>query len=758
MAQNPTNTQPNTAANNTAPAALGQPLDRVDGKLKVTGQAPYAYEHPVPNAAVGVLLTSTIAKGRITGMDTSVAEKAPGVLLVMTHQNAPKLPTLTNQAQSGPAGRVLQVFQDNVVRYANQPIALVVAETFEQADEATFLIKVQYAQEPHAVTMDDRLAQAYTPKKIPGEDDPPSSNRGDLKAGLAAGDQHFEHVYRTPFEVHNPMEPHATIAVWDKPDSLILYDATQGVWSDRERVAQLLQLPKENVRVVAPYIGGGFGSKGPVWSHVIIAALAAKQLNRPVKVAVTRPQMFGMVGYRSETKQTIAVGAKPDGSLTALSNETVCLTSTFDEFVETAALTTRMLYAVDNNTTNHKVIRSDLGTPNYMRAPGESVGSYALECAMDEMAAALKMDPIEFRLKNYAEHDPEKKLPWSSKSLRECYRQGAERFGWSKRTPEPRSMREGNTLIGWGMATSVYPTRRSPSSAQAELRADGTFLFEAGTQDIGTGTYTIMTQIAAATFGVPSQQVRFRLGDTIYPKTPVSGGSQTAASTGSAVLLAAQALEEKLVQMSVTDAQSPLSGVSAQDVEFSNGRMYVRGNPSKGESYADLMRRSGQASVTAHADAKPGEERKQFSMFAFGAQFAEVRVDQDLGQMRVSRMIGCFAAGKILNAKTARSQFIGGMGWGISLALYEHAMLDKKLGKWVNNNLAEYHVPTNLDVGDVDAIWVEEEDTHVNPLGAKGVGEIGITGAGAAVTNAVYHATGIRVRELPITPDKLLQV
>jgi xanthine dehydrogenase YagR molybdenum-binding subunit len=736
---------------------LGQPLDRVDGKVKVTGRAPYAYEHNVPNVVPGVMVTSTIAKGRIRSMDTSAAEKVPGVLLVMTHRNAPKVPTLLQQPSAPPAGRIVQAFQDDVVRYGGQPIALVVAENLEQADEAAFLIKVRYDVESHAVTMDDRLSEAYSPPKSGGGGDPSTSSRGNMAAGIQAASTHFEHIYRTPDEVHNPMEPHATIAVWDKPDSLILYDATQGVHTDRERVAQLLGLPKDNVRVIAPYIGGGFGSKGPAWSHVVIAALAAKQLQRPVKLACSRPQMFGMLGYRSQTRQAIVVAATADGSLTALSNETVCLTSRFDEFVETAALPTRMLYQVENNATAHKVIKSDLGTPNFMRAPGESVGTYALECAMDEMAHALKMDPIEFRLKNYAEQDPEKNRPWSSKSLRECYRQGAERFNWSKRSAEPKSMREGNTLIGWGMATSVYPTRRSPSSARAELRADGTFYVDAGTQDIGTGTYTIMTQVAASTFGVPPQRVRFRLGDTIFPKTPVSGGSQTAACTGSAVYLAAKALQEKLVQMAVSDSQSPLSGVSAQDIAFANGRLYSKSNPSKGEGYVDVIRRSGQPGIVAQAEAKPGEEKDKYSMYAFGAQFAEVRIDADLGQMRVSRMIGSFAVGKILNAKTARSQLIGGMGWGISLALYEHAVMDKKLGRWVNNNLAEYHIPTNADVGDLDAFWVDEEDTHINPLGAKGIGEIGITGAGAAVANAVFHATGIRVRDLPITHDKLLK-
>jgi xanthine dehydrogenase YagR molybdenum-binding subunit len=415
-----------------------------------------------------------------------------------------------------------------------------------------------------------------------------------------------------------------------------------------------------------------------------------------------------------------------------------------------------MLYAAANNSTAQRLVKSDIGTPSYMRAPGEAPGTYALEAAMDEMAYALNMDPVDFRLKNYAETDPEENKPWSSKSLRECYLRGAERFGWNKRQMQPRSMRDGKTLVGWGMASSVYPTRRSSSNASARLNADGTFSVDAGTQDLGTGTYTIMTQIAAESFGVGPKKVKFRLGDTILPQTPVSGGSQTAASTGSAVHLAAQALREKLVQMAVSDTGSPLSGISAQDVVLEGGRVYSRTNPASGETFQQILTRRGVPYIEAQANAKPGEEKEKYSMYAFGAQFAEVRVDEDLGQIRVARMVGCFGAGRILNAKTGRSQFLGGMVWGISMALYEHAAMDERLGRFVNNNLSEYHVPANLDVGDLEAMWVDEKDDHVNPIGAKGIGEIGITGAAAAVANAVFHATGIRVRDLPITPDKVL--
>ena len=735
---------------------IGQPLDRIDARVKVTGRAVYAYEHDVPNAAYAVMVVSSIANGRIISMDTHAAEKAGGVLLVMTHQNSLKLPGAQNQSKTSPPGHAVQVLQDDLVYYANQPIGVVVAGTFADAIAGAQLVQVQYAPEAPQFDLESRLASAYAPDKAGGGGDPSASHRGDVQAGMAQADKHIDHVYWTPFEVHNPMEPHATIAVWDAPDQLTIYDATQGVFSDRGRVASVFGLPAENVRVVSPYLGGGFGSKGPVWSHVILAAMAAKQAKRPVKLAATRPQMFGMLGCRSETRQAIAIGAKSDGTITALRDDTASHTSMFGEFVEAASLPARMLYQSPNNSTSQRLVRSNIGQPSYMRAPGEASGTYGLEAAMDEMAYELKMDPVEFRLKNYAEIDPEENKPWSSKSLRECYLQGAKRFGWTNRPLEPRSMQDGNVLVGWGMATSVYPTRRSASNASARLNGDGTFSVDAGTQDLGTGTYTIMTQVAAESFGVNAKQVKFRLGDTILPQTPVSGGSQTAASTGSAVYLASQALREKLIQMAISDARSPLSGLGAGDVVLEKGRLYARGNPAKGETFRDLILRSGQPYVEAKAEAKPGSEKERYSMYAFGAQFAEVRVDADLGQIKVSRMVGCFGAGRILNAKTARSQFMGGMIWGISMALYEYAAVDKRLGRWVNNNLAEYHVPVNADIGKIEAFWVDEKDDHINPIGAKGIGEIGITGAAAAVANAVFHATGKRVRDLPITLDKVM--
>jgi xanthine dehydrogenase YagR molybdenum-binding subunit len=726
---------------------IGEPLDRVDGHLKVTGKATYTADHNIPNVAHAVLVTSAIAKGRITAIDTGDAERIPGVLAVLTHKTGLKLAKNPMDVQGGsPADRALQLLQDDRILYGNQPIAVAIAETFEDARAAASLVKVQYAAETPTVRLEQGLANAYIPKKAGGAGDPGESHRGDFDQGFRAAPTRFEEIYTTPFHTHSPMEPHATIAVWEGAGKLTLYDTSQGIFGDRKRVADLLGLPPQNVRVVSLFLGGGFGSKGPTWSHTVLCAMAARHVRRPVKLVLRRPQMFGPVGCRSETRQTIAAAAQSDGTLTALRNETLSHTSTFDEFTETATLPTRMLYSTPNNATVQKLVRSDIGTPSYTRAPGEAPGTFALEVAMDELAYKLKMDPLALRLKNYAERDEDKNLPWSTKSLRECYRQGAERFGWSRRNHEPRSMRDGNTLVGWGMATSVYPARRSPASSRARFNRDGSVLVEAGSQDLGGGTYTIMTQIAADTLGVPVSHVTFRLGDTRYPETPVSGGSQTAATAGTAVYEAMVTLKQKL---------SDLAGARPEELVLENGEL-VFSRAGRSQPIKEVVARSGQPYVEAQASTKPNEDAKKFSCYSFGAQFAEVRIDADLGQIRVSRMVGAFGAGTILNAKTARSQFMGGMIWGISLALYEKTVYDERLARVVNNNFAEYHIPTNADVGSIDVLWVDEDDRHVSAMGAKGIGEIGITGSAAAVANAVYHATGKRIREVPITPDKLV--
>jgi len=736
--------------------STGRPIDRVDGRLKITGGARYAVEHDVPRLAYAVLVMSTIARGRVTALETGGAEQVPGVLAIMTHQNTPKLPGRPASADPGrPSNRVLTLLQDDVVRYANQPIAVAVAETLEGAQDAAAQVRVAYAAQRHEVRMEPRLSEAYRPAHGARPDQSTDSAQGDVLAGLAQADVRVEGVYFTASQTHNPMEPHGTIAVWDGP-RLTLHDATQGIFGDRQRVAGLLGLRAEDVRVISEYLGGGFGSKGPTWSHVVLAAMAARRVGRPVKLVLSRPQMFGPIGFRARTRQTISLGARRDGTLTAIRHDTVAQTSSFDEFMEPAGMAARMLYACPAIATSHRLVRADIGTPSYTRAPGWAPGTFALECAIDELAYAVEMDPLALRMRNYAEADPGTERPWSSKSLRECYHLGAERFGWARRPFAPGSLRDGAARIGWGMATSVYPTHRSAASAVARMLADGTLVIESGTQDLGTGTYTVMTQIAADALGLPTERVRFRLGDTEFPETPVSGGSQTAASTGSAVHQAATALRAKLVQLALADERSPLSGARADDVLVEGGRLSVRGDPSRSETLEALVARQGGGAVEARGDARPGDEQRQFSMYAFGAQFAEVRVDADLGSLRVSRMVGVFGAGRMLNAKTARSQLAGGMVWGIGMALLEDTVMDPRLGRIVNNNLAEYHVPVSADVPVIDVSWVDERDDHVNPIGVKGIGEIGITGATAAIANAVHHATGRRIRALPITLDKLL--
>jgi xanthine dehydrogenase YagR molybdenum-binding subunit len=736
----------NTGDKNTV---VGKPLNRVDGYLKVTGGARYAAEFPIAKMTHGVTIQSAIAKGKIAQIDTKAAEQAPGVLAVITHLNAPKA-----SGEKG-EGHKVQVLQDNIVLYSGQHIGVVVADTFERAMYAASLVQVRYEEEKPTISMRDNLAKAYLPKgKIPIEE-PPDSAHGNVKQGLGAAAVRVEQTYTTPIENHNPLEPHATTAVW-QGDQLLLYDATQGIFSAQKKVAEVLGIEPEKVRIMSYFVGGGFGCKGSTWSHVLLAAIAARQVNRPVKLVLGRIQMYGPVGFRPETIQQVSLGATRDGKLTALQHAGTSQTSTFDEFIEPVGKSARMLYASPNIQTSHRLVQVDQGTPTYMRAPGEASGSFALESAMDELAYALNIDPIELRLRNHADVDPTKKLPWSSKSLKECYKLGAEKFGWQKRNPQPRSMRDGNYLIGWGMATATYPTYRSPASAIAQIMADGTAVVMSGSQDIGTGTYTVMTQVAAEALGLPVNKVRFELGDTKMPQTPVSGGSQTAASVSSAVHLAGNQARNQLLQLALNDQKSPLYSSNAEDVIAENGSFFLKNKSSASETYQAILTRHGMKMIEARADAKPGEEQKKFSMHAFGAQFAEVRIEPDLGEVRVTRWVGTFGAGRILNAKTANSQIIGGIIYGIGMALMEHTVIDPNLGRVVNHDLGEYHVPVNADVPDIQVLFVDEHDPHINPLGVKGIGEIGITGSAAAIANAVYHATGKRVRDLPITLDKLL--
>ncbi len=708
---------------------IGDPVSRVDGRLKVTGAARYSAEWPIDNLAYGVIVQSTVAKGMITAFDTEHARSSPGVVAVYTADNAPALPDKGRAAMKPPAGRELSLLQDRAVRYNGEPIGLVVAEKFEQATHAASLVRAQYESHTPLIDMQSALPSAYPYKPNINGSFPPATQRGDLAAGLAAADARIDATFTAPIETHNSMEPHNTIAQWDG-DQLTLYDSTQFVYGVKRFIAKIFGIPEANVRVISHFTGGAFGSKGAPWSHVVLAAMAARALNRPVKVVLTRKQMFGLVGARPHTVQHLKLGARKDGTLTAMEHRSISSTSSFEEWVEPVTLATRLMYACSNQQTAHELVRLDVGTPTFNRGPGESSGIFALESAMDELAVKLAMDPIELRLRNYAERDPESGLEWSSKSLRQCYSLGAERFGWSRRRAEPRSVRDGDAFVGIGMSSATYPARRAPASALARLMPDGMIVVQAATHELGTGTYTIMTQIAADALGVPIERVRFELGDTRLPENPISAGSLTAQSTGTAVHLAAVALHDKIAAM--------------------------RGDVTTIVSARDLVTRGGGQPIEARADAKPGDEQKAFSMHSFGAIFAEVRVDASLGTVKLSRMLGAYGVGRILNPKTARSQMIGGMIYGLGMTLTEDTLLDARTGRYLNADLAEYLVPVNADIPEIDVMFMDERDPQTNPLGTKGIGEIGCVGVTAAIANAVYNATGVRVRDLPITLDKIL--
>jgi xanthine dehydrogenase YagR molybdenum-binding subunit len=706
---------------------IGQPTSRVDGRQKVTGGATYAAEFDVPGLAYGAIVRSTVAKGRIASIDTAAAERAPGVLAVLTHRNAPRLPYRAHKAPVDPdVGERLHVLQDDRVSHQGQPIALVIADTLEQANHAATLVRVTYA--PETATTDITRAEPVLPTRQQtdqGERRPSETRRGDAEGALAAAEVKVEQTYVIPREHHNPIEMHATIAVWDG-DRLTLFDKTQWVYNTVDEIAAVFGIPVQNTRVISPFVGGAFGSALRAWPHVTLAALGARVAGRPVKVMLSRREMYHGVGYRPHTVQRVALGAARDGRLAAIVHDGFQETSTYEEYAEALLNATRFLHSCPNVHTRHRIAPMNVNTPTFMRAPGEASGVFALESAMDELAAALNIDPVELRLRNEPQQDEFRKLPFSSRSTRECYRVAAERFGWSRRNPQPRSMRDGRWLIGWGMATATYPMNYAPASARTLLLPDGTAEVTSAASDMGPGTWTSMTQVAAETLGLPIERVKFILGDSRLPRAPVHGGSMTMASVGSAVQAACRTAREDAL---------------ARD---------------GGDDLADAMRRLGQL-VEASADVKPGDAAQRFSMHAFGAVFVEVAVDPDLGETRVRRIIGAYGAGRIVNPKTTRSQCIGGMIGGIGMALMEHSVVDARNGRVPNANLAEYPVPVHADAPPVmDVIFVEEDDPHVNPLGVKGVGEIAMVGVAPAITNAIFHATGRRIRELPITPDKLL--
>ncbi|MFZ1702111.1 MAG: xanthine dehydrogenase family protein molybdopterin-binding subunit [Pyrinomonadaceae bacterium] len=717
--------------------------NRVDGRAKATGKVKYIAEHRFPNMAYGYLVQSTIAKGKITKIDTAEAEKQPGVVKVLSHENAGKL-SITER----PVPKPFYALTSPEIMFNGQPIAVVVAETFEQARFAASMVKVTYQEEKSVTDLRKVLSEGFSSGRE-------QADRGTPVQAFADAEVKVEGEYYIPIEHHNAMEPHATVANWET-DKLTVYDKTQGISGTVGYLASAFGLDRQNIHVLSPFSGGAFGAALRPGPQLLVAVMASRETKRPVKVVYSRRQLATAHGYRPESIQNIKIGADKNGKLKAIIHEAVHNTSAHENFSESLVGVSRALYACPNVKTVAKIARLDLQTPLWMRAPGMVSGVFALESALDELSYKLKIDPVELRLINYAETDPESGKPFSSKELRACYTQGAERFGWSKRKPEPRSMRDGHLLVGWGMATGTWPAGQSPASARVTIKSDGTAFVESGTTDIGPGTYTTMTIIAGRSLGLPIEKVNFVLGDSEMPPSPGQGGSTTTSSVGSAVQEACELVIKEMIDGLSRESNSPFSGVAVADVVVENGSLAVKGKSATRISFTDVLKRMGKDTVSVlHRSTPNAGERSKYTIASHGAQFVEVKVDEEIGVVRVTRVVQGTAAGKIVNPKGAHNQEMGGVVWGIGMALTEKTEVDHTFGRIMNPNLAGYHVPVNADVAEIDTIFVEEDDKIVNPLGAKGLGELGLVGIPAAITNAIFHATGKRFRELPITPDRL---
>ncbi|WP_448631867.1 MULTISPECIES: xanthine dehydrogenase family protein molybdopterin-binding subunit [Pseudomonas fluorescens group] len=727
--------------------SIGQPLDRVDGLLKVTGQARYAGEYPEDGLLYGSVVSGTIARGRVLRIDASKALALPGVVAVIDHTNRPKVASYDEPYQDADAadGSPFRPLYNDEVLYSGQPLALVVAQNLELARYAGSLVEIKYEVQDHQTDLALLQGEAYpAPAELP-------KPRGNFQGEYASAALSVDVSYSTPIEHHNPMELHASTVLYQPDGSLHIHDKTQGTQNCQAYVQKVFGLEKDQVRVFAAFVGGAFGSGLRPQYQLALGVMAALALKRSVRVSLTRQQMFTF-GYRPRTFQRLQLGAAANGRLLAVAHSAVGQTSRFEDFTEHVVEWSGMLYHCDNVELSYKLVPLDVYTPLDMRAPGAALGLIGLECAMDELACALAIDPVQLRLNNYAERNENEDKPYSSKELRECYAQGARRFGWDKRNPEPRSMREGRQLVGWGMAGGVWEAMQQKASARASLDADGKLTVSSATTDIGTGTYTVMTQIAAEASGVPVADITFVLGDSSLPTAPLQGGSFTVSSVGTAVQQACEALKEKLLAVAWQTCPD-FSGATLEQVTFADGHLHF------GEARVALAALAGQSAeipVQAQVTAEPDEKRKAYATATHSAVFVEVRVDEDLGTVKVSRVVSAIAAGRVVNPKTARSQILGGVVWGIGMALHEETLTDHALGRHMNHSLAEYHLPVNADIGDIEVIFVDEQDEIVNALGSKGVGEIGIVGVAAAVANAIYHATGKRVRDFPITLDTLL--
>lgn len=742
---------------------IGDALPRVDGRAKVTGAARYAAEFDAPGLVYGFAAGSPIAAGRVISIDASAALETPGVLHVLTHENRPDLP-LSDKAwkdQVAPGGMPFRPLWDDRIWFSGQPVALVIATTLELARHAASLLQIRYEHTPHQTELSEVLHTAYPPSAEKGGFDPPPPPRGDAYRALRDAPVSVDAFYATAAEYHQPMEMHGCTVVPGGDGSYTVYEKTQGVLNVQRFLTNVFGLARSQVRVVSPFVGGAFGSALRPLYDVVLAMMAARDLKRPVRVTLTRQQMFTL-GHRPATVQHVALGARRDGRLEAIVHEAVSATSQFEDFADVVVNWAGQLYDAPNVQLGYKVAKLDICTPCDMRAPGATQGFFALESALDELAAALNMDPLELRILNYAQHDANRDLPFSSNALLDCYAQGAERFGWGARTPAPRSMRDGHELIGWGMATGSWDAMQSKSSARATLDANGHLTVSSATADIGTGTYTAMTQIAADVLKLPPADVTFLLGDTSLPFAPLEGGSWTVSSVGSAVATACVQLRSRLAELLQTHGGVAFANLDADaliaSMSIGNGAVRLRDHDDGGATtvaLADLLERARLPSLETEVTLTPDARQQRYAMATHSAVFAEVRVDEALGTIRVTRVVSAIGAGRIVNPKTAASQIAGGVVFGIGMALHEHAQFDHALGRVMNHNLSDYHLPTNRDIADIDVLFVDEHDDLVNPLGVKGVGEIGVVGVAAAIANAVYHATGKRVRELPITLDKV---
>jgi xanthine dehydrogenase YagR molybdenum-binding subunit len=728
---------------------IGTPTSRVDGRAKVTGAAKYAGEFNARGLAYGAVVGSTIAKGRIARIDTTDALRVKGVLDVLTHENRPRMASSAAAYKDDVApekGSPFRPLYDNKIMFSEQPIALVLAEEWEIARFAASLVRVEYDKQAHATDLHAQRGKAV-------EVEQPEKARGNAERAYAKAGVRHEAEYYIPTEHHNPMELYASTVIWEGNGKLTVYDKTQGVQNVQRYLCGVFNAKPDDIRVMSPFMGGGFGSGLRPQYQVMLAVLAARALQRSVRLVLTRQQMYGL-GYRPASIERVTLGATANGPLDAVIHEAIAVTSRYEDFSRNDTAWSGQLYKSGHAKYGHKLARLDLPTPSDMRAPGAATGVYALECAMDELAVALKLDPLDLRLRCYSDRDQHTDAPYTSKKLRECYRQAAEAFGWDKRDPTPRAMRDGSDLVGWGMATGVWEALQMEFAARIVLTANGHAEVASAASDIGTGTYTIMAQMAADALGLPLGDVTVKLGDSTLPLAQVEGGSWTAASVSHAIAATADKVRKELLRLAKKMPNSPLAGARLEDTALADGRIMSRKNGGQSVSIADVMRHGGVERIEREGKTD-FKESNSHARNTHSAIFAEVKVDEELGVIRVTRVVSAVAAGRILNPKTASSQIMGSVVGGIGMALHEETQFDHNFGRVMNANIAEYHVPVNADVHDIRVIFIDEPDDLINPLGIKGVGEIGIVGVAAAIANAVYHATGKRVRDLPITLDKL---